>query len=325
MIRSSYFRPFFGGLALVVAAACNDSTGPGFDGSFTEAQAADAAEQAYWDLDYVIGQLDFGDPTVGMAGAEALAVRGFRGKAAARFAHGLQAAGAGCTVSASGTDEDPWDPYDGNGNGVPDDYALTYDCVDIDSISPGVVETEREVYKIRIKERAGVLRGWEGTSEWTDTEEVPGVYTYRESTTWEEQLTIKADVATFSYDYRGDSREVEADGGTWIYSWGENINASFDPNGDIVDGEPLPTGELVATGRAYYNYGDEGALDFHFSTPEPLVYSPECRQSKDQSIVGGALRGLLNGDQDKGFLLTYHPCTQGTALEIFGSSDGAEE
>jgi hypothetical protein len=320
-----FFRPFVGAMALLVASACGDATGPDFDGSFTEAQAAYVAEDAYGDLSYIVDQLDFGSPTVGLAGAEAVAARGFRGKAAARFAHGLQAAGAGCTVTASGTDEDPWDPYDGNDNGIPDDYSLTYDCVEIDSLAPGVSETEREVYRIRVKERAGVLRGWDGSSEWTAEEEVTGGDTYRERSKWTEHHSIKGDVATFGYDYVGDSREEEAEGATWVYAWGESLDASFDPNGTIVAGEPLPAGELDVTGRTYWDYGAEGALDFRLSSAAPLAYSPACRDDEGQPLVGGALRGLLNGDQAKGFLLTFHSCTNGSALEVFGNSDGAEE
>jgi hypothetical protein len=329
MIRTTQFRPFLGALALLVAAACSDSTGPDLNETFTEEDAEWVASDASGDVHYMADQMDFGLPYSSVTAIEAAVARAAGRRQSPRFAIGdrtllrtqLLAAREGCTITASGTEGDPEDPYDGNDNGIPDDYRLSIDCVETEMIGDSVTEIERYRQVVHIKERAGDLHGYELSFRWEVSEEVPGGDRWREWDEWSEVLSIRGDRATMHWTDRG-VEEGSWGGEPYRDEWSEQNSGSFTPDDLIVLGEALPDGELELEGVIRYVESEWGAIEFRIDTHEPLTYSTGCEYGEGQPFVDGALRGSYRGDVDRGFRISYLSCGDGQFLEVYGDTPG---
>lgn len=99
-------------------------------------------------------------------------------------------------------------------------------------------------------------------------------------------------------------------------------DASFDPDAgsSITLFGALPAGlfDYSADYRVVgENSGGEvpGNFRFQLSTPTPLHYAPGCTAVFDSGIF----RGLLNGDSNIGFTLTWTTCAE-PVLDVFGNT-----
>lgn len=328
-------RIFLGALALLVAGACSDSTGPDFGDTFFESQGEDLAEWAFDDLYDLARQLDFGSP-VSANGPAATAVRTFRrpdgrSRKAPRFTLGsaavlsaeLRAAAAGCSIESSGNDGDPWTPLDANDNDIPDDYSLSYICTDSDTSADSTVWTERYESHVRVKERSGVLHGYDAENRWIDRDEGSNGSRFIDESGYVEHLAITASTATFGATYAGrwHGRDL---GESWDERWGSEQAARLEPAETIVLGERIPDGELFVTGRVYTAYEGEPAVSFTLKSGGPMLYSALCAEEEGQPFVGGTFRGALGGNEAKGFLFTINSCGDVPGLDIFGADEGGE-
>jgi hypothetical protein len=295
------FRTTLGALALVAAGACNDETGPGFDDSFLEHQGEEAAEWAYGDLYSLVQRLNFGSPSSGVS---------------VKVAE-LRLAAEGCAVEASGVEEDPWDPVDANDNGIADDYTVRYTCVETDTASDGTLWTERFESRMRVKERAGALHGYDVEQVYRELDEGSNGDRYEESHKFVERLVITAGAANASTAYHG-TWSGRTGGVPWAESWGSEQEASFDPSGPIVAGEKLPDGELLLDGRLHFSFEDEPAVSFTLSGAGPLQYSASCAAEEHQPFIGGTFGGAFGGDGAKGFRFTFSDCGVDPLFEVFG-------
>jgi len=322
------FRSTLGALALIAAGACGDSTGPDFGDSFLEYQGEDAGEWAYDNLYGLVQRMNFGSPSSGVSVKSALApsrspsghplhLPRFTYTDAPALGAELQLAAAGCAVEASGVDEDPWDPVDANDNGIADDYSMRYTCVEADTSGDSTVWTGRYETRVRVKERAGVLHGYDVEQTYLEIDEGSNGDRYEESHRYVERLAITANSASASATYQGTWRGRES-GVPWDERWGFEQAATFDPTGTIEAGEELPDGELLLTGRQYTIYQDEPAVSFTLTGAGPLQYSAFCAEEEHQPFVGGTLSGALGGDEAKGFLFTFSDCGIAPSFEVFG-------
>jgi hypothetical protein len=329
-----FFRTTLGALAIVLAGACGDSTGPDFDDSFLEYQGESAGEWAYDNLYGLVQRMNFGSPSSGVSVKIALApaqspsgrpshLPRFPFADAPALGAALQLAAFGCAVEASGVDEDPWDPIDANHNGIPDDYTVRYSCVEADTNSDSTVWIERYESRMRVKERAGVLHGYDVEQEYRELDEGSNGDRYEETHRYVERLAITASSASAASTYHGTWTGRES-GVPWDERWGSEQAATFHPSATIVAGEELPDGELLLTGRQYEVYEDEPAVSFTLSGAGPLQYSASCNEEEHQPFVGGTLGGALNGDAAKGFLFTFSDCGVAPTFEVFGHTTPEE-
>lgn len=108
-------------------------------------------------------------------------------------------------------------------------------------------------------------------------------------------------------------------------SLSENESSSFDPDDtfSLALGNALPAGvfnyssDFKVVGE---NSGGQVPGNFHLvlSTPTPMHYDPACLSE----ITAGQFRGLLNGDQNVGFTVTWSACGTSTTV-IFGDTPPA--
>lgn len=101
-------------------------------------------------------------------------------------------------------------------------------------------------------------------------------------------------------------------------------SSSFDPDGagTLALGDPLPAGvfDFSSDFRVLgANSGGEVPGNFRLtvSTPTPLHYNPACGSG---DIDSGILRGLLNGNSNIGFTITWSACNT-TTFDIFGNTE----
>src|SRR6478735_12802579 len=162
--------------------ACgSDSSGPTFDDTFTADDVEGPAFGVAFGSESMMETLHWGGPDVGIFAPPFLSALGVKAAPARRHPSrlpalsagtslkaqlsALQAAAPGCAVSGHGSDDNVFTPYDGNGNDIGDDFYLRIDCAGVDSIGEGVAVNWKEWGELRIKERSGVLWGWDASSK----------------------------------------------------------------------------------------------------------------------------------------------------------------
>jgi len=318
--------------ALIFAfSACSESSsGPDFDGT---ANTEDTEEAGAASADFateIADAMNFGSPGITLA-AFPLAARaeaehpftartplGGRLVRGAPSIPGLVAvpgapiqfsAAVGCSLESRGTDGEPFNPYDGNENLVPDDWWVRYVCTFLDSTSVDNIVTHRILIEAEVKENMSSLHGYTASS------------TYEESYADEEgnqegQRIVAHDFIDVRTD--GISRRASfrlrgwgtSEGVTNEGILGEESSATFDPDVAISGETSLPSGDLDFTGKQYY-YNTEGtSLSFTLDTPTPLHYNAVClADGIEPPFDSGELRGRLNGNSGSArFLVTFADC-----------------
>ena len=320
-MRSTFLgRTALASALLFAIGACGDSGsgGPDFDDEATTEETADAAASAIQFIGDAVEQLNFDGPDIALSATKGLAqARALRGpiplpsslpaEIAMPGLHftasgGIQLSAApGCSVSSWGTDGDPWDWYDGNENGVADDWGIDYRCVTKDSADVENIRTYTQVLKLQIKENTASVFGYHATQSYSSSNRWEDGNGYGGGFEMEETLDLRAGSATHAVHYdgkewgEGDSFG-DGEGGRAEFAYGASSNVSFDPDGTIIYGDPLPDGDLDVSGRIYFAETDDVSLSFSFETTDPLAFESSCYGDTHPPYVDGTLVGRLNGN-----------------------------
>jgi hypothetical protein len=334
MKSRTFVRSCLAALTLSVATACGDSGGPAFESELNNDVAMNAAQQVYYNVQDGFAGMNFGSPELYYGAPAALtrlaASRGhvLRGGALPQFdlsspatiRAGVQAvSGAGCTTSATGTDGDVFDPIDANDNNVPDDWSVKITCVSHDSAGEDETRVETTHFSIRVKEHTNELFGFDASVTSDDHEDYTNGNDEKQGYEQSHIVSVTATGATSKYRARWwEDYFDEGVRDKWEGTYAMDL--AFDPDGTITAGvDPaFPDGLLTAHGSVEV-LDEDGNFRFELSTPEPLEYSAECDATvEEQKFVAGQLVGLLNGDEEVGFVLSWGPCGTGTHIGIIG-------
>jgi hypothetical protein len=326
-------------LAVVVtlfSACSSDSTGPDYDDTFTAGDAMLQAEGVAGGSEQMMETMHWGYPQLGIFAAPSF-VRAIPGGVPERRhpsrlplpaagaplgAHltALQAAAPGCTVSGHGAEGgDPFQPYDGNDNGVGDDFYVKADCTWVEEIGEGVTVTYKEGQEMRIKERTGVLWGWDASIRiWSSDVRSDGVDNDKLTIELAERLAITASRAEYGQKVRFAQEGMDGDL-PYRSDDGADVTAVFTAASDpIVFDLIFPAGTVTLSGRLWSTDLEGPDHSWHIVTDDPLVWSAGCAEEFGQPFVDGEIEVLLNGDEEKGFALDANECEDGWDLEIFG-------
>jgi|GEM_PF-1940459 len=316
-MRSTFLgRTALASALLFAIGACGDSgsSGPDFDDEATTADteaAADDAAGLMSDLSYA---LNFGSPNVFLsANASAKRVLARHPELGGKLAAGIRSNGismpgltaapgagfqlsaaVGCSVESSGTDGSPFEPYDGNSNGIPDDWHVKYVCTDKDTSDAENTITYSTTIEISAKENTASLHGYSSRLSYKiriadEEQNAEGV-----DVTGTDALDIRAGSA--SNDYVFSVREYSTVAGeTEEGSGGEERHVTFDPDGTITLGNDLPDGDLTFRGRQWYANTDDVSLSFSIQTTDPLAYDASCFDATEPPYTDGTIVGRLNG------------------------------
>lgn len=338
MFNKSIARVAFATALIFAFSACGDdsSGGPSFDGEASSGDTENAADNAVNMMTDITYALNFGSPNVLLA-ASASAKRleaehpGFGGVLSARIAaHGIMmpgltvTAGApiqfssapGCTIESSGTNGDPFDPYDGNENGIPDDWHVKYVCVE----HPPADSTVTTTIEASAKENTASLHGYSSHLSYdlkiSDGEgnSVGGQFSMTE------ELDIRASGVT--NDLTSKTREFSTqDGTTEEGQAGEERHVSFDPDGTIVLGDDLPDGDLSFSGKRWYANTDDVSLSFTIKTTTPLAYSAACFDATEPPFTDGTIVGTLNGNSHSASYTVHFTSCGNYTVEVSNTTD----
>jgi hypothetical protein len=334
MLRSGLVLAF---LSIVTACGEDGGTDPS-GGVFEEGMAWDAGEWAYWlpeqAVELLSGEEDPLDDAPAFAGKAARrSTRALPSSALPRFSRAtmsstLQAAiDQGCTVTASGTGEGPWDPYDGNHNGLPDDYHVKMECFHVtDSITNATFQQRRE---IRAKERAGEDFGLDLTESYLNRWEIDGELD--EESKGDRTLRMSRNELHGTIDWTANYRNSTGGESPSWYSDREEAHGELDaeefsgpavrrPAGPTASRD-IPYGQFHFTGRIEYTESEGYGYAFDLSTPIPLQVDGECAWDIGQVFTGGVLLARFYGDADRGFGISFNNCGDGSNMHIFGDED----
>jgi hypothetical protein len=329
--------------ALIFAiGACGDSgsSGPDFDDEATTAETEEAADGAVEMMTDITYDINFGGPDIFLASsasAKRLLARHpelARGLGARVRDRGIAmpgltvrpdgapqlSAAPGCTITSSGTDGDPFDPYDGNSNGIPDDWHAKQVCVEKDSTDAENILTYTSTIEMAAKENTSAIHGFTASMSYSekmsDQEGHAGGFELQGS----ETLDLRADHASSGYKFK--VREYETfDGETEEFTAGEERNVSFDPDGTIALESDLPDGDLSVNARQWFAETDDLSLSFSIETTDPLAYDASCFDLTDPPFTDGTIVGRLNGGSHSAmFTVDFTAC--GTySVEVDNTSD----
>jgi hypothetical protein len=346
LFRRPFLAPVISGLiAISMLSACGGESGPSFasaiDTASTRLYAEDAKALMFGTLVSVYGYQDVSTPLpVSAVGSRApvdpfAIARRFLDRAArlgdvrpaegsplatflARPEGGPALANHTCIPTVTGVDSLGY-AIDTDADGVPDDLKVDFRTARSESLS-GLVYTYSGSFRIHDDEV-----GWGRYSFIADhltTKLVNGSNgdNIKDVVTGTEHADFAADLATHDFDvnyarigtFGGDQLSV-------TFDLVESSSYDPDPGSSFTIGGGRPIGSLTLT-LDYQAVGKGISGDdvhFSFSTPTPLHYMTGCAST----INSGVLRGLLNGDTDTGFRLTWSNCN-GPALVMFGTTDG---
>jgi hypothetical protein len=343
MLTKSLSRVALASALIFAFSACgDDSSGTDFDDEATTAETEDAAEGAADLATSAASSLNFGGPNVLLAAsasaeefaaahpltARILAEHGLSAAVSMPGVIGVRGAGlqavaaVGCSVSGHGADgSDPFEPYDGNLNGIPDDWGIKYTCVAKDSSDTSNVVTQTQTIELSVKENTASLHGFDASMDYVVriSEEEGDAFGIEYH--GNEQLDIRSSSAHHDYSFRARGFNTVA-GETEEESGGESWDATFDPDGSIALGSDLPDGELEFTGKNWFANSDDVSLSFTIDTPEALAYSAACADVDDNPpFTDGQIRGRLNGgSHSASFLISITDCGSYT-VEVDNTSD----
>ena len=232
----------------------------------------------------------------------------------------------GCSVTESGVYEPGGDPVDANENGFPDDYRFRQECLYPEEGAGDTIYTTRLLVEVVLRELTGVLAGYE--LRVNISERMSDNYGNFEELIQrsEADLSVRSDRAS-QHNLQLVSQHSHLPGmtETAILEQGSRGDASFDPFGTIVLGDPFPDGELTLNGRIHAVSSEEAiAIQFTLDTPEPLEFDRTCADGEfAQPFIDGVLRGRLNGGNSIGFTVTYNGCGTEADVDIFGTEEEA--
>lgn len=343
MLIKSISRVVLASALIFAFSACSDDGGDGtdFDDSASSADTYDAAEMGMDFAEATMDQLNFGGPTGYLSASRAFvslrprsgSSRLSRGGLPADLAVPGMTAGAdgklkfvaapGCSISSYGSDGEPWNPYDGNGNEIGDDWGLDQVCVYVDSSDAENHWTQRQTIKYRQKENTASLHGFTSSfyyeNKWTSEEgdEEAGRFE-----AWE-VVDIRAGSAHREVKYSDKEWDVEP--GEPRYEWvrGAEMEADFDPADAIALDEDLPDGDLSFNGRVYEAETDSPSYSFDVETTEPLAYNAGCwDEGYDPPFTDGVIHGVLNGRNGSAeFTVTFFDCDGDYDIDVDNTSD----
>ena len=327
--------------ALAIAiGACGDSGsgGPEFDDEATTEQVSDFAEQTIDLTGDLARQFHFGEPNPYLSAVKAFAVARATDRLPARSGSRLGtrslpalpldaagrpqlAAAPGCTITAHGIGEGPFDPYDGNHNDLPDDWGVEQKCVTYDSSDVSNIWTQRSTFRMVAKEDAASLYGFSAEFwyevVWTSEEgEVEG-----SSFEAEETLDMRATEGHRNATWV-DREWWTGEGESGVWETGAEAEADFDPDGTIVFGQALPDGEISFTGRRWKCETGDESLSFTLETTDPLSMDGTCfTEGPTPPFTDGTLVGRLNGSATSAtFTIDFTECG-GYEVAIDNASD----
>jgi hypothetical protein len=315
------------------AAACGSGDGgggPSYSDSVTTVEATDFADGAAGMATDLADNLNFGSPSFGASQAmyTRLLARPEVAAARAKMTHlhgfgatvpnwqgalhpaGMQLA-EGCTFSGHGLYDFPYgDPVDMNENNVPDDAAIDIVCTMSEEGNGDTVYTYIQEQHVAVKEIDGSIYGMTFSSRIRERQQDNHGNFEQAELKQEGKIDLRSSTAStdqsMSIAFSG-KFDDEAGG----YGAGEQWGADFDADATIVEGDPLPDGDLSLHGRSYAYEEPEGRnLSFTISTPTALAYSAACAASDDNPpFTAGVLLGKLNGSSNQAsFEVTFTGC-----------------
>ena len=334
---------FFAAAALVALAACGSSdAGPTYataaDSATIDLFAQDAGDIAQSALFNVF---DNGGMNIGFAARPAGAGGAARGALQYALALGTRSAlrhsaplprssvapiqfsapFSQCTPVETGVDQFGV-PIDTDADGISDDYKVNFGsaCVSEDSAGTYRVTISGS---IRIEDTGLGFFSFRVTA--ANLKVVDLDLTTGDSFTFSmngfETATFTAALASHSQEL-GVRIAATSGSTTTSIAYTDNEDASFDPDAgsSLAIATPLPAGifDFTADYRIVgENSGGQVAGNFRFqlSTPTPLHYNPACVFDID----AGVFRGLLNGNSNVGFTLTWTSCAN-PVRDIFGNT-----
>jgi|GEM_PF-3513234 len=326
-------------VTITLFSACSsDSTGPAFDDTYNGEDGFYAAMGIVSVAEQGMETMHWSGPNVELNFAPALLSAGERRPHASHpsrlprpagkttvgaYLSALQAAAPGCSVSGSGAGDNPYTPYDGNGNYVPDDYSITIECTDIDSVGEGVTVTYHERAELHAKERTDILFGWDASvkqtwsAKWSN-----GSDRDNEEQNFTEKLAVTHEGAKYSQS--GFWHEAGLDGtDPYDSENGGDVTLAFTAGEIPININTLyPPGTALLTGRMYMRNLGGPNLDWHIQTDRALVWDGECADMIGQPFVQGRIAALLNGDHDQAIELTANQCDYGWSMFGYGGEDG---
>ncbi len=227
-----------------------------------------------------------------------------------------------CTPTETGVDQFG-DPIDSDADGIPDNYTVNFGSACVEEDSAG---TQRATLSgsIHIQDdNLGFVSFSLGVSNLSIKFEdltTPGDF-FKIGVNGTEAAQFAAALANHATNFTL-SLTNKSGSTTITESISENETASFDPDNtfSLAIGAALPPG-LFDYSSDFKVIGENsgGAIpgNFHLalSTPTPLHFDPACIDD----ITAGQFRGLLNGDQNIGFTITWSACGVSTTV-IFGDT-----
>ena len=227
-----------------------------------------------------------------------------------------------CAPTETGVDA-LGDLIDSDANGIPDNYTVNFGSACVEQDSAG---TSRLTWSGSIHlqdDGLGFLSfslGLDHLSFKLEDLTSPGNFT-KLGVHGTEVVQFAAARAEHATDF---TLSLDIKSGSTIFSESasEDETSSFEPDGGgaLTLGGDLPAGlfnyssDFKVIGER--SLGDiPGNFDLVLSTPTPLHYDPACRGD----ITAGEFRGLLNGDPNIGFTVTWSSCGNSTTV-IFGDT-----
>jgi hypothetical protein len=326
-----------------VAASCggDGGTGPTFADSVSTSEAQGRAAQTVNNIGLSVGQLNFGEGSIGLVAKaftarvtaqRPFAVRSIGGHALRREVRipdwhtivqgsaGSQAsAEEGCTVTQSGTT--PGGPVDVDQNGFPDNLYFRQECLLTDSTSNA--DTTYISYLLveeRVKQNFSSLYGFDisVTELEKDSDEFGNFASF--GVTGTEALDIRSGSATHRVNFTV-NEGGKVDTASAAYEDGVNWNVAFAPSASIFLGDPLPNGALTLSGREYTTDTEDQNVSFTLLTDTPLAYSASCYAAlSNPPFTAGVLIGRLNNNADNGsFSATFTACGAAPTISTEGT------
>lgn len=314
--------------ALGLAACGSKSTGPSFNGTISNADAADLGTTAASDFGGSLANVfDFGGPAIGLspkASPRAVALLNqawlnvggrtprytVRGQMAAPVLEMSSSSGCngGNYITSSG------DSTDADGDGIYANYTVTIAC---DTVVNG--RTIHYAGSEHIQDNPG-LYGFTFTVDIVEEVDSAGGNSTRISLSGSETASFQASSAHDQLNFtEGITQTVSGNpSGFGIH---EDWDATFTPtSASLALGSPLPDGHIAFTGGFYVTNPADATQNFNFTlqTGPALSYKAACA-GNDPPYDGGVLKGFLNGNTSVGFTATFTACS--TAPTVVGTGN----
>lgn len=316
-------------------AACgggDGGAGPSFPDSVSTADAQDFADGVADYADYVASAMNFGGPSIALAGP-AIATRlnaaihplavnlpGVRfaplelgrltPQAVTARVQGLQLSATGCTTTIRGS-YDPYGetPVDDNNNDIADDFYIKIVCETTDSVGGDTVVTQTVTQEVSWKEITTSLYGQVITYHVAqDAHDNHGRYQFIHYDVNGKQ-DIRADGIVDQASFKA-RQETNIGGDVLFEEGGESWDNGFDPATAIALGGNIPDGDLTIGGHRYYANSDDQNLSFGIHTTDPLAYSAACAGTDtNPPFTDGTLVGNLNNSSSQAsFTIDFTSC-----------------